>query len=1007
MLERALSIFFVYEPSPRSGPEREPSASPTRSPLGRGVFIEEVDEETINEPKDVMTNDFFGDELRGYRLLKAAKLASSERQHVLTLTRNSTRFIDIRRALRTLFSDDPMEEGGGHRMPRRTVWWSQESPWEDDDGYYEEEWWDPAMEHEAYWADDWGWDDSSYMDGYDYEDAEDDTPQYDDMTDLKDSPEGERYQEAYTIAKEAHKTLAEARQAVAKVRAARGYFDSAGMKGTAPSKGKGKGGRGKGKGKPKGGAPLGPCFICGSYSHGYVNCPDRWQASQGSPSSSPTGKGKGKMKSKSKKGKPKGKTFYSYDYFVEIEKYDDLDYVNVLSLQDDDGLQTVQDAKVIIDTGATESVAGVTCMARLLDRIKSNYKVCLSDRPKFKFGNGMVQRATSRVDIFTKALGDVSFYLLDGTAEFTPPLLGGKELWYRQALVAYGGEYLVHRSKNGKWWLNRLTALRGKHIALDMNEKSEPLDEALQRMRNGPSEEEPDEEEDEEEDDGMGGGPSPRGPPDGDGRPGGGDGHGDDHDGQDPVRQMVEATAASVTRPARSREARTAETRDAAAPTVTRRRKRRSSEESLDETPLDPPGTHAPLCGHPECRGRVLCRELPLFDGRARSEKLKGRFGDSRGGTADESERSRSKSRDGSRMRHENRDGDDRNPGQGSTGSTGAVFMMSSQCTSSRWHGSGAWHDGREPLRDRLASLAQRLQGLLKTRIDDDQCPSSVERRGSSTHGMAMQWSARGRSTQSKSVGGMDGMQEMRCEAFLCGEERHGGRIPLPGVASELGAASSGRAPDGVYGRRDDGQDLSGQDHGGEGPRDCGYPRTGCARNGDQGQRPTRPSDRREPDDGLRDSQVEAEVQAESGSYSTEEAYVQDGISDPKHDGTGNTKDFSCVSFYNRGGDCRGGCGCGASGDHRGRAELDGVCHGDPRGRRAGVKGLWDALTSLRRKMQAPDLSDPNPLTDPPNTDTRQPFPNDSVKESSTGTTTTFDTTKDILSTANVNQKEI
>lgn len=86
------------------------------------------------------------------------------------------------------------------------------------------------------------------------------------------------------------------------------------------------------------------------------------------------------MKSKSKKGKPKGKTFYSYDYFVEIEKYDDLDYVNVLSLQDDDGLQTVQDAKVIIDTGATESVAGVTCMARLLDRIKSNYKVCLTGR---------------------------------------------------------------------------------------------------------------------------------------------------------------------------------------------------------------------------------------------------------------------------------------------------------------------------------------------------------------------------------------------------------------------------------------------------------------------------------------------------------------------------------------------------------------------------------------------------------------------------------------------------
>jgi len=79
--------------------------------------------------------------------------------------------------------------------------------------------------------------------------------------------------------------------------------------------------------------------------------------------------------------------------------------------------------------------------------------------------------------------------------------------------------------------------------------------------------------------------------------------------------------------------------------------------------------------------------------------------------------------------------------------------------------------------------------------------------------------------------------------------------------------------------------------------------------------------------------------------------------------------------------------------------EDDGMSGGpSPRG---------DALTSLRKKMQAPDPTDPNPSTNPINTDTRQPFPNDSVKESSTGTTTTFDTTKDILSTANVNQKEI
>ena len=103
-------------------------------------------------------------------------------------------------------------------------------------------------------------------------------------------------------------------------------------------------------------------------------------------------------------------------------------------------------------------------------------------------------------------------------------------------------------------------------------------------------------------------------------------------------------------------------------------------------------------------------------------------------------------------MRHENREEDGRDPGVGSSGSTGAVFMLTSQCTSSWRHGDGAWHDEREPLRDRLASLAQRLQGL-KTRIDDDQCPSSVERRGSQTHGMAMWWSSRGRPTQVESNG--------------------------------------------------------------------------------------------------------------------------------------------------------------------------------------------------------------------------------------------------------------
>jgi len=51
------------------------------------------EDETASEHRRSLEVDFFGDELRGYRLLKAAKPTTSERQHILTLTTNSTRFI--------------------------------------------------------------------------------------------------------------------------------------------------------------------------------------------------------------------------------------------------------------------------------------------------------------------------------------------------------------------------------------------------------------------------------------------------------------------------------------------------------------------------------------------------------------------------------------------------------------------------------------------------------------------------------------------------------------------------------------------------------------------------------------------------------------------------------------------------------------------------------------------------------------------------------------------------
>ena len=51
------------------------------------------------------TGGFFEDELRGYRLLKACGLQSSERQQILTLTGNTTTFQAIRQALRAMFDE--------------------------------------------------------------------------------------------------------------------------------------------------------------------------------------------------------------------------------------------------------------------------------------------------------------------------------------------------------------------------------------------------------------------------------------------------------------------------------------------------------------------------------------------------------------------------------------------------------------------------------------------------------------------------------------------------------------------------------------------------------------------------------------------------------------------------------------------------------------------------------------------------------------------------------------
>ena len=249
---------------------REPSSSPSASPMtgARRRASDKADpgEEDGASPGGTADGQeslgFFEDELRGYRLLKGARLSRTERQHVLTLTKNSTRFIYIRRALRALFSED-MEEA---REARGRVWWNEPTEMEDWYGDYPEDtlaedyWWTHG--HEAvYYGGSYeeNYDDWYYPETNDYEDYPEETNE--DLKDVMDTDEGKELEQAYSVAQAATATLAKARQAVAKVRAARGYFDPSGMKGSSSSfKGSSKG---KGKGKTSSKTGIGPCFICG------------------------------------------------------------------------------------------------------------------------------------------------------------------------------------------------------------------------------------------------------------------------------------------------------------------------------------------------------------------------------------------------------------------------------------------------------------------------------------------------------------------------------------------------------------------------------------------------------------------------------------------------------------------------------------------------------------------------------------------------------------------------
>ena len=451
---------------------RNPPSTPSRSPTG----ARQQESPPMSPPETSPGSfeppqlDFFADELRGYRLLKASRLTAHERQNVLVQTANSTHFVAVRRALRTLFSEDTGDRSSKQHGQGR-VWWQEAEGWEDvnhDEAYWAE--WSPSSYGsfsedgyaEQYWSDwhgtDWWSPEWDGAEQYETEWADDDDVQPDEAA---DGPEESQLREAYNIAGEANKTLREAREAVKRVRQARGYYapESASGKGlTFAAKGKSSYGKSS-KGKGKSSRAYGPCFICGKDGHGYQQCPDRFQ--KGS---------KGYLKGASSKGKSKGKP-------GKVNFYDI--HLNIFAADWDETTSCERKPTwALLDTGATENAVGSDTLSEMISKAGFSYQVTTDDRPTFRFGNGLKDRALSRVDLHGTSLGNLAFYVLGGSGRKTPPLIGARTLRSKNALMSYGEGLFMYSNVStcGRPCSVKLNPMKSGHMAIDLTEDPAKLD---------------------------------------------------------------------------------------------------------------------------------------------------------------------------------------------------------------------------------------------------------------------------------------------------------------------------------------------------------------------------------------------------------------------------------------------------------------------------------------------------------------------------------------------------
>ncbi|CAE7799825.1 unnamed protein product [Symbiodinium sp. CCMP2592] len=395
---------------------------------------------------------FFEDELRGYRLLKACALQNQERQQIPTLTQNSTKFVSVRQALRTMFDEGWEQTRKPHQSAYNDGWddWSWEQEAEGAEAYWQDEPVDWSVYYYYYGEDEWAY--------YGEEPAPDEVHEEGDA-----GPPGEEEKsllqeeaEAFAIAEEAQKTLQQARDAVQKARQARGYY-------------------------PLGGK--------GSFGKGFGSSPGKGFGKKGF-------KGKGRKGPKGPKGsKNKGADAYVHDFgYASAYVLERVDLSHETIKENDNGerplnlawlyVLSCEDApqgrlsggEMILDTGATESACGVGTMERFLNATKCRYSFTLEDRPVFRFGNGRTLQATSRVDVVTAAIGLMQVYLLDdASSQETPLLLGGRILRELQAVINYGDRTLMFQKRGGELRLLPLGSTPGGHLIVNLATSSRSL----------------------------------------------------------------------------------------------------------------------------------------------------------------------------------------------------------------------------------------------------------------------------------------------------------------------------------------------------------------------------------------------------------------------------------------------------------------------------------------------------------------------------------------------------